>query len=1127
MSAVAINFATLDQLQTIPGVKEKLARAILSVRENSGNITPDVLLTLTRGKIPYNVIDNIDFTFDEALADEEDSLFETLESTVKKDPSEGLRAQWGGAASLFASAHKASENFGTLKGFTTPSKEDIIPDMSSSYSMKKPIPPTAAETPRVTRGDLDNLIGQLRKTQEIISLTPFPDVRTKPAESGLTHQATSASYLSRPDAFAGATVPPLEPKIPVSRDGNFARNFTVPERRRLQFEDRSNPQVPKPAPTVSFDLGEPAVSDIGGIAPMPDMRAIEKQRKHTMDVMKALPKGLTFDGKSNWFAFKHKFSLYASQLGWTPEDCFNCLCWSLTGKAADFYAILLEQKHTLNYRQLLNKLESRFGAKELPAAAQGLFQQATQAPRETLEDWADRIMTLATRAFKDLPEHYSNSQAVVRFCQGLTDKEAGHHVCIQEPKSMEQALNGIKWYQYVHQSMYTGTHRDSQSREYDEPANIYQVSETPTRGGAESFSASPQLATLQEEIRGIKSGLDKFLVNESHREATAVRSVTEPAPKSPVSNAENQRLNSIQGKIDKLENEVQKLLSLAQPRPQHHQGGNYRRDKAPGRGGRDWIKDVECFACGEKGHFAKDCMTVQAPQGYNELNHRGSGVGANPRPSHSDNTREFPAQPNLREIRAQPNVRDSRGVGSPKVCRLKSFNQISIGRDANEVNSQRLVEDHLTSIESANSFGRLLPAREVVDQLGHCHRHNFDRRDKALLGQVRLACGRLDNRWIKVAAREARSKSAWDHDWIRQFINNPDARLQSRRLQRPNRGKRSEDQARPSSSTYSPSRFPRPEARVVPPPVAHVLSVSTSQGINCSQPSVVSTSQGTTSRSSASTSQGTTSKSLVRTVRGTRSNTSMSSSPHHGGGRRARQRIRRRRRRQERTGNNYLEKAPKFETVVRPKEQQMRVEMPLLDSSGPTIAPGSSGAQCPIPNCSGDGSKRHAFECHLPAIFREELHGQEITVRRIGALSMIASWLLGDRATLRSLANYYHLMDVSTTFDESVTQDQQRAMIDMCIEMETKPPSSFVLSQAGNEEWVLVHWQVVLRLLARVQPLNRLQPLCDLYRLTPEEEVLLQSSLLALDSHWRDMDQMRYSGTRVLGARRPDPIQCL
>ena len=107
----------------------------------------------------------------------------------------------------------------------------------------------------------------------------------------------------------------------------------------------------------------------------------------------------------------------------------------------------------------------------------------------------------------------------------------------------------------------------------------------------------------------------------------------------------------------------------------------------------------------------------------------------------------------------------------------------------------------------------------------------------------------------------------WDKDWIRQYIN-PDASLQPRRLQLPNRGERSEDQARPSSSTCSPDRFPRPEGRVVPPPVARVMSVSTSQGTT-SKPSVVSTSQGTTS-----------SKPLVHTVRGNRSNTSMSSGPH-------------------------------------------------------------------------------------------------------------------------------------------------------------------------------------------------------------------------------------------------------
>ena len=173
---------------------------------------------------------------------------------------------------------------------------------------------------------------------------------------------------------AGATIPSHEATVPL-HDSNFARAGVWQERRKLTFEDSLAAQDDN-----STQGGQPVVSGIV------DIRAIEKQRKHTIDIMKALPKGLVFDRKSNWFAFKHKFELYATKLGWTSDDCFNCLFWSLTGKAADFYAILLEQKHKLTYRQLLSKLENRFGAKELPATAQGLFQQATQAPRETLED---------------------------------------------------------------------------------------------------------------------------------------------------------------------------------------------------------------------------------------------------------------------------------------------------------------------------------------------------------------------------------------------------------------------------------------------------------------------------------------------------------------------------------------------------------------------------------------------------------------------------------------------------------------------------------------------------------------------------------------------------------------------
>ena len=87
---------------------------------------------------------------------------------------------------------------------------------------------------------------------------------------------------------------------------------------------------------------------------------------------------------------------------------------------------------------------------------------------------------------------------------------------------------------------------------------------------------------------------------------------------------------------------------------------------------------------------------------------------------------------------------DSGGKGAPEReqprADLSSSVEIRLSdkhfRGAYERNIQRLVEDNVTSIETAHCFGRLLPAREVVNQLGRCHQHNFRRWDEALLGQV-------------------------------------------------------------------------------------------------------------------------------------------------------------------------------------------------------------------------------------------------------------------------------------------------------------------------------------------------------------------------------------------------------
>ena len=63
---VSINFASKDQLKSVPGIGDKVANAILSVRESSGNISEQVLHLLTRGSLTTESLQMLDFTLNKA-----------------------------------------------------------------------------------------------------------------------------------------------------------------------------------------------------------------------------------------------------------------------------------------------------------------------------------------------------------------------------------------------------------------------------------------------------------------------------------------------------------------------------------------------------------------------------------------------------------------------------------------------------------------------------------------------------------------------------------------------------------------------------------------------------------------------------------------------------------------------------------------------------------------------------------------------------------------------------------------------------------------------------------------------------------------------------------------------------
>ena len=96
----------------------------------------------------------------------------------------------------------------------------------------------------------------------------------------------------------------------------------------------------------------------------------------------------------------------------------------MRGKALDFLTITKIDLEKYSFRKIMKKLETRFGVKELTEASKAKFHQTFQKQDESLEDWADRVKTLATSAFVDLPEDHLKKKAVARFCQGCTDKDA-------------------------------------------------------------------------------------------------------------------------------------------------------------------------------------------------------------------------------------------------------------------------------------------------------------------------------------------------------------------------------------------------------------------------------------------------------------------------------------------------------------------------------------------------------------------------------------------------------------------------------------------------------------------------------------------------------------------------------
>ena len=313
-------------------------------------------------------------------------------------------------------------------------------------------------------------------------------------------------------------------------------------------------------------------------------------RNRRLDRVDVLPKTLRYNGNENWNAFKQKFMRYAQVKNWTADESKDYLCWILEGKASEFFSSILQRNHEIQFDDLLQKMEKRFGVKEIPETAQVKLATMKQQLDESIEDWADRVLQLATHAFQNLPDDFMYSQAIQRICVGCIDREAGQFAANQHLTTIEDVIDKIKGFQHNYKAIYDKTRREVREVccETNEPRSDSGQSARICRTHSKS-PKSDEDAKLDQRLSNLEKQMESLMIE--------IKSVNK-----------------------RFENRGRQLSPNRRMRS---------RSPSPAQGG-------ACYYCGGQGHFRIDCPKLQKANKASEksvsfadsLNNQGSGQKA-------------------------------------------------------------------------------------------------------------------------------------------------------------------------------------------------------------------------------------------------------------------------------------------------------------------------------------------------------------------------------------------------------------------------------------------------------------------------------------------------------------------
>lgn len=155
------------------------------------------------------------------------------------------------------------------------------------------------------------------------------------------------------------------------------------------------------------------------------------------------PKFPNYDGKDDWRAFIVLFERIASRYEVTEKIRADYLVETLRGVALKYYINL--PVHTQNsYEAVKKQMSERFSQSELPPVARIKLSNIQQNVTESLEEYVDRVQSLAKDGYSSAEHSTVELIAVESFMKGCLDKGAAKLALLKEPKTLLEAAKEVK-----------------------------------------------------------------------------------------------------------------------------------------------------------------------------------------------------------------------------------------------------------------------------------------------------------------------------------------------------------------------------------------------------------------------------------------------------------------------------------------------------------------------------------------------------------------------------------------------------------------------------------------------------------------------------------------------------------